>query len=771
MKGLRKINLKLTGTIALVVFLFVAIPLTVLSVFNASKQPFHASAQTIMTLSGTCILSQIAFCDQFNQPAADFNAPNLPREGQMDPVKWSFSRFTQNINPTQGAVWPWIPTTIQFCRTTINNIIPNQDSFICDGNGMETMHWMEAFNDDGSYAYDNARIRQPFDFASRTGKIVFDVDAVMLDAHAFWPEVWIADQPIPGPHSTNPGISSSARNAIGFRFNSDCGQSGKLGTVGEIVIVRNYVESQATINQSASPCYTTMNDMFNRFEIDVNQNHVDIYASANTPDHGMTYPNYRLIASADNINLGFTQGYVSFQQTHYNSAKFGFPAFNTYHWDNLGFDGPVLPTPRNYEINNALTPLDGLSNANGVNLGWLLKDGGISTCCPNNQLTTTPFTFSNVNLANATGAELTLGTWSFVSGESFKYRFNSGAWRTFIYPFPDARDGALGLSIPVSLADLVQGTNTLDLQASNNGSLGFGNPVANIDLTIEVSSSSVDAIPPTVTITNPTAGTTIGGSAVNITAAANDNVGVSKVEIYVDGVLSFTSNLAPYNFSWIPTSGAHSIEAIAYDAAGNTGYSTFGVDASGTVTNNPPPPVNPPPPPPNGAVVSITQPASGATVSGSVTILAQAVNSSGVSSVAFIIDTKQIGTDSTSPFNFTWDSTTVANGSHTIVVRPLNVTGPDASITVTVANSSPTNPPPPPPPPPPPVNPSPGNPPPTAPVTKVGDLNGDLLVNIRDLSILASNWGHSGAGILGDLNGDGVVNIRDLSILAAHWGS
>ncbi|MFI5240327.1 MAG: glycosyl hydrolase [Candidatus Saccharimonadia bacterium] len=52
-----------------------------------------------------------------------------------------------------------------------------------------------------------------------------------------------------------------------------------------------------------------------------------------------------------------------------------------------------------------------------------------------------------------------------------------------------------------------------------------------------------------------------------------------------------------------------------------------------------------------------------------------------------------------------------------------------------------------------------------------GDLNGDGVVNILDLSILASNWGvHTGAGSSsGDINSDGIVDITDLSIMASNW--
>lgn len=49
-----------------------------------------------------------------------------------------------------------------------------------------------------------------------------------------------------------------------------------------------------------------------------------------------------------------------------------------------------------------------------------------------------------------------------------------------------------------------------------------------------------------------------------------------------------------------------------------------------------------------------------------------------------------------------------------------------------------------------------------------GDLNGDGIVNIKDLSIMASEWGT--AGHRADINLDGKVNISDLSIMASQWG-
>lgn len=62
------------------------------------------------------------------------------------------------------------------------------------------------------------------------------------------------------------------------------------------------------------------------------------------------------------------------------------------------------------------------------------------------------------------------------------------------------------------------------------------------------------------------------------------------------------------------------------------------------------------------------------------------------------------------------------------------------------------------------------NPPaaPPPPPRKAGDANGDNIVDLLDLSILASQWGGGGSA---DFNDDGVVDLLDLSILASAWGT
>jgi peptidoglycan/xylan/chitin deacetylase (PgdA/CDA1 family) len=65
--------------------------------------------------------------------------------------------------------------------------------------------------------------------------------------------------------------------------------------------------------------------------------------------------------------------------------------------------------------------------------------------------------------------------------------------------------------------------------------------------------------------------------------------------------------------------------------------------------------------------VAVTAPAANSTVSGSVPLTASATSDSGVAGVQFKVDGINIGSEvTTAPYQTTWDSTTTANGAHTV---------------------------------------------------------------------------------------------------------
>jgi hypothetical protein len=84
-----------------------------------------------------------------------------------------------------------------------------------------------------------------------------------------------------------------------------------------------------------------------------------------------------------------------------------------------------------------------------------------------------------------------------------------------------------------------------------------------------------DTTAPTVSITAPANNASVKG-VTTVSANANDNVSVTKVEFYQNGVLQATATSAPYNFSWDTSplaKGSYTLASKAYDAAGNVGSS------------------------------------------------------------------------------------------------------------------------------------------------------------------------------------------------------
>jgi hypothetical protein len=89
--------------------------------------------------------------------------------------------------------------------------------------------------------------------------------------------------------------------------------------------------------------------------------------------------------------------------------------------------------------------------------------------------------------------------------------------------------------------------------------------------------TSGDTVKPTTAITSPANNSQVSRSkSSKITASATDNVAVTRVEFYVNGVLKCTEREVPYECYWtVPsTLGAtYSLQTKAYDAAGNVGVS------------------------------------------------------------------------------------------------------------------------------------------------------------------------------------------------------
>jgi hypothetical protein len=95
-----------------------------------------------------------------------------------------------------------------------------------------------------------------------------------------------------------------------------------------------------------------------------------------------------------------------------------------------------------------------------------------------------------------------------------------------------------------------------------------------VSRSITVSNNLPDTIPPTVTITSPSNGQTVGNN-VTVRVSVWDNVAVTRCELYVNGMIQTTSTVTPFTMKYNSRrfNGAMQIVVRAYDAAGNVGIS------------------------------------------------------------------------------------------------------------------------------------------------------------------------------------------------------
>ncbi len=213
----------------------------------------------------------------------------------------------------------------------------------------------------------------------------------------------------------------------------------------------------------------------------------------------------------------------------------------------------------------------------------------------------------------------------------------------------------------------------------------FGNGRINAYEAVQAAiSEGVDSQPPSVSITSPTNGATVSGT-VNVVVDASDaDSGMQSVSLSIDGSTVGTLNAAPYQWSWNTSSlanGTHTLLATARDVAGNTATHTLTVSVSNADTTPP--------------TVAFTNPLQGQTVTGTVSVQVSASDSgSGMQSVSLSIDGSSVGTLNAAPYQWSWNTSSLAAGTHTLLATARDVAGNTAtrSITVTVQSQDTTPP-------------------------------------------------------------------------------
>src|SRR5438132_14045186 len=190
-----------------------------------------------------------------------------------------------------------------------------------------------------------------------------------------------------------------------------------------------------------------------------------------------------------------------------------------------------------------------------------------------------------------------------------------------------------------------------------------------------------------VTVTSPASGSTVSGT-VSVTASVS-GIGaltVRGVQFKLDGAnLGAEDTTAPYSVSWNTTTasnGSHTLTAVARDSLGMLWTSD---PVTVTVFNDTTPPT-----------VSITSPASGTIVAGTISVTASASDNVGVVGVQFLLDGASLGAEDTAaPYSVSWDTTTASNGSHSLAAVARGAASnrtTTSAVVVAVSNGPPADP-------------------------------------------------------------------------------
>jgi hypothetical protein len=177
---------------------------------------------------------------------------------------------------------------------------------------------------------------------------------------------------------------------------------------------------------------------------------------------------------------------------------------------------------------------------------------------------TTPPVLSAVAVSAITRFGATI-TWT--TNEAADSEVEYGA--TTIYGGFSTLDPTLVTAHTISLAALTPGT-MYHVRARSRDAAG------NLGLSGDLTLTTLEGTPPTVSITAPAAGSTVSGT-VTVAANATDNVAVAGVQFKVDSALLGAEDLtSPYSTLWNTTAfpnGSHTLTATARDTAGNTATS------------------------------------------------------------------------------------------------------------------------------------------------------------------------------------------------------
>lgn len=184
-------------------------------------------------------------------------------------------------------------------------------------------------------------------------------------------------------------------------------------------------------------------------------------------------------------------------------------------------------------------------------------------------------------------------------------------------------------------------------------------------------STSLDTQAPAILITSPV-GSKVAGS-VPVDVNYSDNVGVTRVDLHVNGQKFATDDNAPFAFSWdtsLLSNGAYTLVAYAYDAAGNSGVSPTVSVTIGSDTIAP--------------VISSFNLVDNMTVSAKQAVKVTATDNQSVAKIVLSIDGKQVAVSYGDSLSYNWNARNITKGPHSVTVQAYDAVNNTISKTVMV---------------------------------------------------------------------------------------
>jgi len=263
------------------------------------------------------------------------------------------------------------------------------------------------------------------------------------------------------------------------------------------------------------------------------------------------------------------------------------------------------------------------------------------------------------------------GTYRAASGTSFSAPITAGVIALMMATKPTLSSSQVESLLYSTALDL--GTAGRDIY------FGYGRVNAVAAVSAAAAAVAADTQAPTVAIAAPLGGVSVSGL-VAVDVSASDNVGVSKVELRVNGNTVATDLVGPFQFSWDSTTvvnGTANLVAVAYDAAGNTKSSTT---VALNVANNVVADTTPP-------AVAIVNPGNGSKVTGTVSVGVSASDNAGAAGLkqSLYLDGMLVASGTGSSLSYSWNTRKASAGTHTLQAVAQDAAGNKTSTSVSVS--------------------------------------------------------------------------------------